>query len=84
MIRRWKGYQGNRDSLELAIRRLAALPSREGRFGTEDRLLDTAIALEAVYSLDAPEITYKLGIRAARYLGTNGEERIQIFRKVID
>ena len=84
MIRRWKGYRGNRDSLELAIRRLAALPSREGRFGTEDRLLDTAIALEAMYSLDAPEITYKLGTRAAHYLGTNGEQRIQIFEKVRD
>ena len=83
-IRAWKGYQGDRDRLGLAIRRLATLPSRAGRFGTEDRLLDTAISLETMYSLDAPEITYKLGTRAAHYLGTTGEERIQIFRKIKD
>ena len=84
IIRGWKGYQDDRDRLELAIRRLAALPSRAGRFGAEDQLLDTAIALETMYSLDAPEITYKLGTRAAHYLGTTGEERIQIFRRIKD
>ena len=84
IIRGWKGYQGDRDRLELAIRRLAALPSRAGRFVTEDRLLDTAVALETMYSLDAPEVTYKLGTRAGCYLGTNGEERIEIFRRVKD
>ena len=60
MIRAWRRYQGNRDRLALAIRRLAALPSSIGRFGTEDRILDTAIALETMYGLDSPEITYKL------------------------
>ena len=84
IIRGWKGYQDDWERLELAIRRLAALPSRAGRFGTEDQLLDTAIALETMYSLDAPEITYKLGTRAGHYLGTNAEERIEIFRKVRD
>ena len=84
MIRAWPEYQGDRERLGLAIRRLAALPSRVGRFSTEDRLLDTAIALETMYSLDAPEITYKLGTRAGHYLGTNEEERMEIFRKVKD
>ena len=63
LIRGWRTYQGDRELLGLAIRRLAALPSRAGRFGTEDRLLDTAIALETMYNLDAPEITYKLQTR---------------------
>ena len=84
IIRGWKAYQGDQDRLELGIRRLAILPSRAGRFVTEDRLLDTAIALETMYNLDAPEITYKLGTRAGYYLGANGEERIEIFRKVKD
>ena len=51
IIQLWKGYQGDRDRLELAIGRLAALPSRTGKFETEDRLLDTAIALETMYNL---------------------------------
>ena len=84
MIRGWRGYQGDRNRLELAIRRLAALPSRAGRFGTEDQILDTAIALETMYNLDAPEITYKLQTRAAYYLGTSKKERLEIFRKVRD
>ena len=37
------------------------------------------VVLETMYGLDAPEITYKLGTRAGWYLGTNGEERIEIF-----
>ncbi len=84
MVRAWRMYQDDRDRLGLAIRRLGGLPSRVGRFGTEDRILDTAIALETMYSLDAPEITYKLETRAGYLLGTNGEERIGIFRKVKD
>ena len=84
LIRGWRKYQGDRELLGLAIRRLAALPSRAGRFGTEDQLLDSAIALETMYNLDAPEITYKLQIRAGYYLGTNAEERMEIFDKVRD
>ena len=84
LIQGWRTYQADRELLGLAIRRLAALPSRAGRFGTEDRLLDTAIALETMYNLDAPEITYKLQTRAGYYLGTNGKDRMEIFRKVRD
>ena len=84
IIRGWKGYQDGRDSLELAIRRLATLPSRDGSFVMEDRILDTAIALETMYSLDSPEITYKLKTRAGYLLGTDGEKRMEIFHKVRD
>ena len=82
LIRRWPTYQGDRKRLRLAIRRLAALPSRAGRFGTADQLLDIAIALETMYNLDTPEITYKLQTRTGYYLGTDREERIDIFHKV--
>ena len=82
MLEGWRGYLGDRDRLGLALRRLAVLPSRTGRFGVEDRILDAAIALESMYSLDAPEITYKLGTRAGYFLGTNAKERIEIFDKV--
>ena len=83
-IRGWRGYQGDRARIELAIRRLAGLPSRAGRFDTEDRLLDTAIALETMYNLDSPEITYKLQTRAGYYLGTSSEERLEIYRQIGD
>ncbi len=82
IIRGWKGYQGDRDRFELAIRRLATLPFRHRKFVTEDRILDTAIALETMYSLDAPEITFKLATRAGYLIGNDGGERMEIFRKV--
>ena len=84
MIRAWRTCQRDRDRLALAIRRLAALSSRSGRFGTEDRILDAAIALETMYSVDAPEITYKLATRAGYFLGLDGDERMDIFRTVKD
>ena len=79
------GYQsctGNRRQLDLAIWRLAASNSRIGRFGTEDRIIDTAIALEILYGLDGTEITHKLKTRAAFFLGEDAKERIEISRKV--
>ena len=77
IIQGWKAFQGDRDGLEIAIRRLATLPSRAGRSEAEDRLLDTAIALETMYGLDAPEITYKLGTRARCILGPTGRNTLR-------
>ena len=82
MVRGWKDYRGKRDALDLAIRRLATSFSRTGRYGTEDRVLDSAIALEIMYDLDNPEITYKLATRAGSFLGTDAETRVEIFGKV--
>ena len=84
LVRAWPLYRGDRDHLALAMRRLAALSSRGGRFGTGDRILDTAIALETTYSLDSSEITFKLATRAGFFLGIDGDERMEIFRKVKD
>ena len=58
---------GKRDrSTELAIRRTAASFSISGgRFGTEDRILDSAVALEALYGPCNEDITRKISRRAA-------------------
>ena len=82
MIRGWRKYKGDRKLLGLAIRRLATSRSRAGGFGTEDQILDTAIALETMYDLDGSEITYKLETRAGYFLGKDSKERMEIFRKV--
>ena len=82
MIQAWRTYRGDRHQLGLAIRRLAALSSRIGRLGTEDRILDTAIALETMYGVDGSEITYKLKTRAGYFLGNDAHERMEIFDKV--
>ena len=82
MIHDWRKYPGDRKLLGLAIRRLATSRSRAGGFGTEDRILDTAIALETMYDLDGSEITYKLETRAGYFLGKDLKERMEIFRKV--
>ena len=74
---------GRKRKVNLAIHRLAASFSRPGgQFGTEDRVLDTAIALEIMYDLDGSGLTYKLSTRAAWLLGGSAKERKQIFDKV--
>ena len=71
------------NKLKRAARRLGSSLSRSwGRFGQEDRILDVAIALEIMYELEAPEITYKLRTRAGYFLGNNSEERVNIFENV--
>ena len=82
MICGWQNYQGKHDVIKLAIRRLASSISRINPFGIEDRILDTAIALEAMYNLQGSELTYKLSTRAAYFLGADAEKRTEIFNKV--
>lgn len=65
------------DALTHAIRRLAASLSRPGgRFGQEDRILDTAIALEILYGR---KTGHKLARRAAWLLGATAEQQIRIY-----
>ena len=82
MICGWQNYQGKHDVIKLAIRRLASSISRINPFGIEDRILDTAIALEAMYNLQGSELTYKLSTRAAYFLGADAEKRTEIFNNV--
>ena len=65
---------GKRDrSTELAIRRTAAsFGISGGRFGTEDRILDAAVALEALYGPCHEDITRKISRRAAWLLSESG------------
>ena len=74
----WINHRGSR-KVNLAIHRLAASFSRPGgQFGTEDRVLDIAIALEIMYGLTGSG----LSTRAAWLLGRTAEERRQIFDEV--
>ena len=82
MIERRAGYKENREQLDSAVRQLATLHSRAGRSRITDRILDAATALEVLYGLNGPEITYKLRVRAGFFLGKGSEERQEIFRKV--
>ena len=75
----WHRHPGQSDAIALAVRRLAASLSRPGgRFDYEDRILDTAIALEAFYEGSTGR---KLSRRAAALLGTNAEEQIGFFEQ---
>ena len=64
------------------ISRLAESLARSGRFGVEDKILDVAIALERMYKLGNEEITFKLKTRAACFLETDTESRMQVFKDV--
>ena len=69
----WHTYPGKPDAMTLAVRRLAASLSRPGgRFGREDRILDTAIALEVFYG---GTTGHRLSRRAAALLGSGAEEQ---------
>ena len=50
------------------IARLAEALARSGRFQSDDKILDVAIALERIYELDGGEISFKLKTRAASFL----------------
>ena len=64
------------------ITRLAEALARQGRFRTEDRILDVAIALERMYELDQGEISFKLKTRAASFLETRTKDRLGVFNDV--
>ena len=63
------------------VGRLAEALARDGRFQTDDKILDVAIALERRYEdeRDRGAIGLKLGTRAARFLetGTEDQERVR-------
>lgn len=81
VVRQRHAYKGDAEKLDHAISRLAASYSRAGRFQVADSVADIAIALESMYRLDAPEITYKLRTRAAVFLESEPEKRKVIFDK---
>lgn len=82
LVRGWQSYEREREQLRIPVRRLAASRWRRGRFGAEDRILDTAIALEMMYGLTGSEISYKLKTRAAFFLGEDAETRREVFQRI--
>ena len=73
----------DRNNLELSLGRLVSSVRRNrGRFWYEDRLLDIAVALEVLFGLESGELTYKLSVRAAHFLGASGEERLAVYKSV--
>ena len=73
LARGWYTYPDKPDAMHLALPRLAASFSRPGgRFGQEDRILDAAIALEALYG---GTTGHKLSQRAAALLGATAVEQ---------
>lgn len=76
----WYVQAETQQVLKLAVRRLAASFSRPGGpFGTEDRILDVAIALEIFYG---GKQGHELAKRAARLLGADAAEQIETYDQV--
>ena len=65
-----------RKKLQIAIDRWIASQTYQA---TEDKIIDLAIALEALYLPDSGESTYKLAVRASWYLGKDREDRKELF-----
>ena len=73
---RWCTYRGQRDVIDLAIRRLAASFARVGGpFSAEDRILDVSIALEIMYGPIKQKLAQELSARAKRLLGQDSDQR---------
>ena len=80
---RWCTYRGQRDVIDIAIRRLAASFARVGGpFSTEDRILDVSIALEIMYGPIKQKLAQQLATRAKRLLGQDPDKRAWISNTV--
>jgi len=79
------GNNGRFRGLQYALSRLSRSIERYAP-NDHERLLDYAIALEALFlndiSPDRSELTYRLRVRVARYLAEAYDERSQIFQTV--
>ena len=66
------------------VGRLAEALARDGRFQTDDKVLDVAIALERLYEdeRDRGAIGLKLGKRAAKFLETGTEDYERVLQDV--
>lgn len=84
LIRAWSRFDvQNRGTLELGLNRLASsIHRKRGRFWLQDRILDTAIALEVMYELESPELSYRLVTRAGHLLADTADERISISKEI--
>ena len=66
------------------VARLAEALARDGRFATEDKILDVAIALERMYELGGGEISHKLRTRSSWFLGRDAEDRVRVMKSVAE
>ena len=80
----WCIYRGQRDVIDLAIRRLAASFARGGGpFSAEDRILDVSIALEIMYGPIKQKLAHELSARAERLLGQGiASNKVKAFYEV--
>ena len=79
MAKGWVKYRREHGAIDLGVRRLAGSYSRAvSRFGVEDRIVDVAIALEAMYDSHG----HKSAQRAAGLLEGNDENRLSIYNTV--
>jgi hypothetical protein len=62
--------------VDVALRRFDMAYERER---LEDRLIDYWVGLEALFLPDRQELSYKAGMRIARYVGGNPVRRREIF-----
>ena len=66
----------DRKKLQIAIGRWIRSTANKDR---EDKIIDLAIAFEALYLPDAGESTFKLAVRASWHLGEDRENRVKLF-----
>ena len=64
------------------IARLAEALTRSGRLGTDDRILDVALALERLYKPGEDATTFTLKTRAACFLETGTQDRLRVLQDV--
>ena len=63
------------------IGRLDEALARDGRYASEDKILDVAMALERMYQLDRGDISRKMQTRAAWFLGDDAGSLIETIKE---
>jgi hypothetical protein len=63
------------EALTFALRRFA---DSHARTRDEDKIVDYWVALESMFSKETTEVTYRVSMRAARFIGVTAEERSKL------
>ncbi|MFQ5792364.1 MAG: hypothetical protein ACE5I2_16540 [Anaerolineae bacterium] len=72
----------NKGAISMAISRFSSAYYRNSR---EDELIDVWVALEALFSpTDRRELTYRIPLRVAHYIGSSADEQEHIYNVLLD
>ncbi len=77
-------YSALPDTDDRTTRAINRFNAAHGRESQEDTLIDLWIALEALFSPSDGELTHRIAMRAAYFLGSSPDERSETYKKLVE